>query len=469
VLQKIKLSGLLLITLTFVVLSLVACGGDDPPPPEPEIPLLSVTPTTLNFDSTSVSETFAISNTGDGDMSWSCTNSTAAWLTSMSPTSGTVTNNTATVTVTVDRTGLGVGDYSASIYVASAGGSDTIDVTMNVAAIPVTPPELHVEPDALDFDSASTQLSVEISNSGGETLNWTMTKASGCDWLTFTPAGGSAISDTDIVTVTVDRTGLDPNSYSCELFVASNGGADTVTIDMTVVPDPSLCVVPDTLDFGATETAMIVQVTNCGTGTLNWLASKDGSDTWIGISPGSGDVTSDTDQVSVSVDRSGLSAGPYSAEITISEIGGDAESVTVTILMEVQSSDTVVVALPDLQTDECDSVETPLTVENFTAVGGLEFHIAYDTLQVTFDSVSSAYLSGMIASASNGIVNIIWADMTGSNPVTVADGEDLLVIHFSDLTGTSALTCTGNNELTDSAGTTRPIDPTNGSMECTAK
>lgn len=97
----------------------------------PAPPVLSVSPTSLDFGAIQTQKTFNISNAGGGTLTWSVSED-KTWL-SVSPTSGT---GHATLTVNVDRSGLNPGDYTAEIIVSSNGGNKTVHVTMEVEEIP---------------------------------------------------------------------------------------------------------------------------------------------------------------------------------------------------------------------------------------------------------------------------------------------------------------------------------------------
>jgi hypothetical protein len=71
--------------------------------------------------------------------------------------------------------------------------------------------------------------------------------------------------------------------------------------------------------FGTSETVNIENTTpNCG--PLTWSVSDDRS--WISVSPTSGSTTTETDVITISVDRSGLEPGPYEGTVTISSNSG---------------------------------------------------------------------------------------------------------------------------------------------------
>lgn len=76
------------------------------------------------------SQTFSISNSGDGTLSWTVTEN-ESWL-SCSPTSGT---NSATVTVSVNAAGLSAGTYTGTVSVSDSNATNspqTVSVTLTV-------------------------------------------------------------------------------------------------------------------------------------------------------------------------------------------------------------------------------------------------------------------------------------------------------------------------------------------------
>lgn len=103
-------------------------------------PQLMVRPVSLGFGSDRSAQSFDISNAYGGTLTWSLTKN-AGWL-SVNPYSGTTTNETDTVTVTVDRTGLKLPHYHDTIRVSSNGGSRTVEVYLETApssAVPAGP------------------------------------------------------------------------------------------------------------------------------------------------------------------------------------------------------------------------------------------------------------------------------------------------------------------------------------------
>jgi len=103
------------------------------------VPILVVSPTTLNFGTMFTSMTFQISNGGSGTLTWTITESPdKPWLTSFTPASGT---GNATVSVTVDRSLLTSNSDTGTLLVSSNGGNQTVIVLISKipGGVPITP------------------------------------------------------------------------------------------------------------------------------------------------------------------------------------------------------------------------------------------------------------------------------------------------------------------------------------------
>jgi hypothetical protein len=94
-------------------------------PPNPA-PILSVSPTSLDFGTSETQKSLSIANNDGGTLTWSIS-SNKAWLT-VNPTSG---QGNANIVVNVNRNGLSSGD-TGIIMVTSNGGSQTVSVTVSV-------------------------------------------------------------------------------------------------------------------------------------------------------------------------------------------------------------------------------------------------------------------------------------------------------------------------------------------------
>jgi len=80
----------------------------------------AITAAAIEGSVTTMEKTFTVSNSGAGTLEWSVTDD-AAWL-SVSPASGT---ETGVVTVSVDPSGLGEGNYTGTVTVSASGASNS--------------------------------------------------------------------------------------------------------------------------------------------------------------------------------------------------------------------------------------------------------------------------------------------------------------------------------------------------------
>ena len=280
---------------------------------------LVISQTSLNFGQTETSLQLTIDNGGDDELSWQVS-SDQSWLTTF-PTTGTTTSETDEITVSVNRSLLSVGNYTANLSFTSNGGDLSIPVAMEV-----TPVGLILSENSLNFGEETTELSFIISNSGNGELNWSLTSSD--SWISANPTSGTITTNTENITVNVSRSGLSPNTYSGSISVDSNGGNQSVSVTMVVPegPSPTISVNPTNLDFGGSETQLSFTISNVGEETLNWSISADQS--WISLWPSSGSTTTEEDEISVTVDRTGLSYGAYSGNLNITSDGGN-ETVSV--------------------------------------------------------------------------------------------------------------------------------------------
>jgi hypothetical protein len=234
-----------------------------------------VSPLEIDFGETALTRTFSIYNNGLGTLSWQVSES-VPWL-SVSPTSGA---GNATITVTVDRTGLPAGNHSGLISVTSSGGNETVTATM---VIPI--PVLAVTPTSLEFANGSSAKTMYIRNAGNGNLHWNIT--SGQSWLWANPASGTTYTaQISQVTVNIDREQLgEPQTYFGNILVTSDGGTQAVPV--VVDGGPALRVSPYELVFSPTVTTHTFTIENRGGGTLEWTLAA--SQSWIEIvSPLSG-------------------------------------------------------------------------------------------------------------------------------------------------------------------------------------
>ena len=165
-----------------------------------------------------------------------------------------MTTGSNAVTVTFDASALASGTYSAVITVAAVGASNsprTIPVTLTVAETPV----LLVSPATLNESLLPTETSSKkyfsISNTGGGTMNYTVTTSAA--WITPLVTTGQCANETDLVYLDIDATTLSIGLYSEEIEVSAAGETQYIMVYLSVHD-----VLPATGVFSIVMTALII-------------------------------------------------------------------------------------------------------------------------------------------------------------------------------------------------------------------
>ena len=213
-------------------------------------PAIGLNTTSLGFAGTvggtnPSAQTFAISNTGGGTLTWSAGDN-ATWLT-LSPLSGT---NAGTITASVNVAGLLAGSYPATITVTATGATPkTIPVTLTITAS-TSGGSIGFSPASLAFSGTvgGTNPAAKpftITNSGGATLTWTI--SSNAVWLRLNTASGTTTTETDTISASVTTSGLAAGTYNAVLTVTASGSTNSprsipvsLTLSATVAGTASL-------------------------------------------------------------------------------------------------------------------------------------------------------------------------------------------------------------------------------------
>jgi hypothetical protein len=194
---------------------------------------------------------------------------------------------------------------------------------------------------------------IEITNTGEGTLNWTITVPGTTPWLIVTPSSGTTTNESDELTVRVTLTGLTAAGSPYEgTFTVTAGGAtnspQTVDVSFTVnEPGQTSEIALSTLNLtfqaeegGANPADQVVQLTNAGGGMLDWTCAA--SEGWLNVTPNSGTTTTETDTLTVSVDTVGLAAAdsPFNGQITVEAPGAlnTPRAIDVTLVLNPQQA-----------------------------------------------------------------------------------------------------------------------------------
>ena len=125
-----------------------------------------------------------------------------------------------------------IGNYSNIRFgVADDGEGNLYDSEYITIIAREETPVLAVSTNSLDFGNKTTSLTFSITDTSTDNIDWTITDDRG--WITASPASGNTTTETDVISVTVDRTGLAPGSYNGTVTINSDGETQDVTVSMT--------------------------------------------------------------------------------------------------------------------------------------------------------------------------------------------------------------------------------------------
>ncbi len=137
----------------------------------------------------------------------------------------------------------------------------------------------------------------------------------------------------------------------------AGGGPTERNLTVTIIP-PTIGYSPSSFSFtanegGANPASQTLSISNTGVNptAMDWAVTDDA--TWLSLSPTSGSSSGEVDSVTLSVDISGMSAGNYSATITISGTGATNTPRTAAVSLAISAPITgqVEVTVPAGQTD----------------------------------------------------------------------------------------------------------------------
>lgn len=315
-------------TLRALCLLLLAAGAVQAVPAAD--PVLSISPGPFVFDvpyngSNPPSGTLIITNTGSGKMDWLAVEETPVpWMSLVPPVPAPLLsrNASAQVAIVIDVTGLAPGPYTTRIKVSSTAATNGplfANVVLNVNEAP----RITATPDKFTFSGPNPGgQTLKITNSGGDTLNWTATLSD--SWLKLNIKEGALGSGGFVnLFLSVDVTGLAENTYNGKVTINAPGASNTpvdVPVTLTVTFLPVIDVQPATVTFdtplGASPGTKDIVVKNVGGGTLKWIVEDDGS--WLTLSPLKGSLGGGSPApVTLTVNSTLLAEGVYTAKITV--------------------------------------------------------------------------------------------------------------------------------------------------------
>lgn len=218
-----------------------------------------------------------------------------------------------------------------TLVLQASNGTDRINI---MAAPPQPAPLISLSSPTLGFvytagNAAPVPQLVQISNTGGGTLNWTA--STNAAWLNVSPTSGTAPSSLSIFVL---PSGLAPGTYTGTVTVNASGASNSprfITVTLTVSALPLLSVTPESLTFtyasgGTLPPEQSLFISNAGAGSLTWTANKSAA--WLTLSQSSGTTPS---TVAVSLVPSLQVPGTYVADIIVTSGTGSSKRVSVTL------------------------------------------------------------------------------------------------------------------------------------------
>ncbi len=257
-------------------------------------------------------------------------------------------NGSADVTMVVEN------DWDAGSHMIEAEDTTTrytANATLQVDVGPTRPAHLVIDTQQLnlgaDIQGANTTQPLQLRNSGGGSIVWSA--SSDQSWLLISPGQGT-FSDTQQITVAVQRTNLALRTYTGKITFFSNvGSPQTVAVTMAVLPLPAnvgavLAVSPAVLTFTAVDGYndpgdQSLSISNPGKKPLSWsldalspdattdmgtvLSTVAANASWLSTDQSSGTVVpGDTKPVRVHVHSRNLLPGTYTGTLVFSAGAG---------------------------------------------------------------------------------------------------------------------------------------------------
>jgi len=366
-------------------------------------PVLNVSPTALTFDNDVSTAALRVSNAGSGVLEWQV-EASPAWLTA-SPDGGTLTAGSQVITLEADLSALSPGTEQGLVTIGSTGGTRSVAVSTTVVA----PPTLEVDPTELDFGGSALSRTFDVVNAGAGTLTWNILTPlpTGFSIDPGSLSGSTPSASSQTITVTVDRSQLNPGPNGGPISITSNGGSATVNVSAVV---QALSVDPLELDFGPQIDQLSFTITNTGSAALTWAIDGPALPSWVAIAAqdmAGGLEAGANKTIIVSANRDTLGPGALTGQLEIGSDGGS-ESVA----LRIEGPDPRLLVTPtelDLGSTE---ESQALTIQN-TGTGTLEWTLE----EVAF--VQGAWVA----------TEIVWLSvLEGTTGQTPAGGASTLTV-----------------------------------------
>ncbi len=237
------------------------------------------------------------------------------------------------------------GTISATLTTNGIATTAPVSVTLTV----LSPPHMTVSPSSLDFGSVQQgqqpRMQLTISNTGGQTLYWTLTTDPDVNWFGIdVPKGTIPANGQQTINVTLYTANLPIGTHSTTLGFNSNADNSPVqvTITLVVTLPPNMQLSTTNLSFSTCPSypsSQNITITNTGGGTLTWTAgtptySYQGTPTpsasWLTVTLTSGsnsDTSGQSSTLTFTIDKSDIG----DATVVITSADGETATVKVSV------------------------------------------------------------------------------------------------------------------------------------------
>ncbi len=262
-----------------------------------------------------VAESFSISNSGHGILTWSSeTPADKTWLSAMPKSGQLAVGESQQIDVQLMAASLSPGIYNAEVSINSNDSTNTPLIIPVVFTVIGPGPAADLQPRSISetlLSGDSLKVSVTLSSVGTETLTWSMSTP--VSWIVPVASSGSvAVSQQETLYFWLKTAGLSAETHRDTVSIATNDPSHPtfdIPVELHVNQSyASLSINSDnfstTVSLGDSITMPLI-IGNQGSGALNWNLSWNAG--WLSASPQSGTVAPGaSDTVSIMVNSTGL-------------------------------------------------------------------------------------------------------------------------------------------------------------------
>ncbi len=364
-------------------------------------PVLSVTPTSLDFAAAASTATLTIANTGSGTLIWSASES-PDWI-SLSQTSGT---GAGSITVTA-QANTGSARTGEIIITGSGASGSPKSISVTQAAASTGTPILSVTPASQDVSAGSGMVTFDIANTGSGTLSWSVTKDAA--WLTVIGSTSGTGNASLMVSHQANDLSSGGTARTGSITVTASGATGspkTVTVKQAsgITEQAILSIDPESQEVAAASGTNAFVMKNTGTGSMTWTAVSNAS--WLTVTLGAAGTVGAGESSAIVLAFGANTGDVRTGTVTVTATGAGGSPKTISVKQAAGSIIQPVLSVsPNFQTVPASGGATTFTVAN-TGTGTLNWSVSE-----SLDWLSVYPLSG----ANNETVTVTCQQNTGAS------------------------------------------------------